>query len=74
VRAPGRETGVVSGVKEASVGAKDKAKNKAQEVKGKVKEAVGKATDNKDLKAKGKVDQKKAAVKGVGEKVKDVFK
>ncbi len=56
------------------MGAKDKARNKAQKIKGKAKEGVGKATDNKNLKAKGKADQKKAAVKGVGEKAKDVFR
>lgn len=49
----------------------DKASNKAQDIKGKVKEAVGSATDNRDLEAKGKTDQAKAAVKDVGEKVKD---
>ena len=49
----------------------DKASNKAQDLKGKVKETVGKATDNEDLEAKGKTDQAKAAVKDVGEKAKD---
>ena len=49
----------------------DKASNKAQDIKGKVKEAVGDATGNNDLEAKGKADQAKAAVKDVGEKAKD---
>ena len=49
----------------------DKASNKAQDIKGKVKEAVGDATNNEDLEAKGKTDQAKAAVKDVGEKAKD---
>jgi len=49
----------------------DKASNKAQDIKGKVKETVGRATNNEDLEAKGKTDQAKAAVKDVGEKAKD---
>jgi uncharacterized protein YjbJ (UPF0337 family) len=49
----------------------DKVSNKAQDLKGKVKETVGRATDNDDLEAKGKTDQAKAAVKDVGEKAKD---
>lgn len=49
----------------------DKASNKAQDLKGKVKEAAGKATGNDKLEAKGKTDQAKSAVKDVGENVKD---
>lgn len=49
----------------------DKAANKAQDVKGRAKEAVGSATGNKDLEAKGKSDRAKASVKDVGEKMKD---
>ncbi len=52
----------------------DKAKNTVQGAKGKVKEAVGKATGNDKLEAKGKVDQTKADLKKAGEKVKDAFK
>lgn len=52
----------------------DKAKNKMQGLKGKAKEAAGKATDNEKLEAEGKADQTKAAGKDAGEKVKDVFK
>lgn len=50
---------------------RDKASNKAQDVKGKVKETVGTASGNKDLKDKGKADQAKAGLKDAGEKVKD---
>lgn len=50
---------------------RDKASNKTQDLKGKVKETVGSATGNKDLRAKGKSDQAKASVKDAGEKVKD---
>jgi uncharacterized protein YjbJ (UPF0337 family) len=53
------------------VSTSDKAHNKAQDLKGQVKEKVGSATDNEDLEAKGKSDQAKAAVKDVGEKIKD---
>jgi uncharacterized protein YjbJ (UPF0337 family) len=49
----------------------DKASNKVQDVKGRVKETVGRATGDRDLESKGKTDQVKAAVKDVGEKVKD---
>ena len=53
------------------MGTQDKASNKLQDVKGKVKETVGKGTGNDDLENKGKTDQAKASVKDVGEKVKD---
>jgi uncharacterized protein YjbJ (UPF0337 family) len=50
---------------------RDKASNEAQDLKGKIKEGIGSATGNDDLKAKGKADQTKSALKDVGEKVKD---
>lgn len=53
---------------------KDKFDNSAQETKGKIKEKIGGATDNKDLEAKGESDQKKGSLKQAGEKVKDAFK
>lgn len=49
----------------------DKAKNTAQETKGKIKEATGKATGNDRLRAKGVADQTKANVKQAGEHIKD---
>ena len=52
----------------------NKAKNKAEEVQGKGKEALGQATDDDELKAEGKADQTKGNLKQAGEKVKDVFK
>ena len=52
----------------------DKMKNKAQELAGEGKEAVGDATDNHDLEAEGKKDQAAGNLKQAGEKVKDVFK
>jgi uncharacterized protein YjbJ (UPF0337 family) len=52
----------------------DKLKNKAQELSGEGKEAVGDATDNRDLQAEGEKDQAAGNLKQAGEKVKDVFK
>jgi len=52
----------------------DKIKNAADDLVGKGKEAVGKATDNDKLVAEGKADQAKASVKKTGEDVKDAFK
>lgn len=49
----------------------DKASNKAQDAKGRVEEAAGALTGDDDLKAKGKAHQAEAAVKDLGEKVKD---
>ncbi len=52
----------------------DKAKNKTQEVTGKIKEKVGTATGDHDLEATGKADQSKGNLKQAGEKVKDALK
>lgn len=52
----------------------DKIKDAAQDVAGKAKEAVGKATDNDKLVAEGKADQAAASAKKVGEHVKDAIK
>ena len=43
------------------MGGQKQSRNAAQDVKGKVKEAAGKATGNDRIKNKGKTDQKKAA-------------
>ena len=51
--------------------ARNKARNTAQSAKGKVKEAAGKATGNRQLETKGKTDQGKAKLKNSGEKIKD---
>lgn len=53
------------------MGTQDKAANKVQDIKGKVEEQVGKVTGDEQLEGEGKADQAKAAIKGVGEKVKD---
>ncbi|MEU4425523.1 CsbD family protein [Actinoplanes sp. NPDC024001] len=52
----------------------DKANNKAEEVGGKVKEGVGRATDDEQLEAEGKADQTSSNLKQAGEKIKDAFK
>lgn len=49
----------------------DKAKNAAEELKGKAKETWGDATGNESLQGEGKIDQGKANVKQAGENVKD---
>jgi uncharacterized protein YjbJ (UPF0337 family) len=53
------------------MGTRDKASNKAQDLKGKTKEAAGSATGNEEMRRKGKTDQTKSALKDSGEKVKD---
>jgi uncharacterized protein YjbJ (UPF0337 family) len=50
---------------------KDRASNRAQDTKGRVKEAAATLTGNRDLKNKGKTDQAKAASKNRGENLKD---
>jgi uncharacterized protein YjbJ (UPF0337 family) len=52
----------------------NKAKNKAQEAKGHMKEAAGKATDDRSLEAEGKADKVTGDLKQAAEKVKDAFK
>jgi uncharacterized protein YjbJ (UPF0337 family) len=53
------------------MGTKDRASNRAQDAKGRVKEAAGTITGNDDLKNKGKTDQAKAELKNTGEDLKD---
>ncbi|MBV9164028.1 MAG: CsbD family protein [Pseudonocardiales bacterium] len=52
----------------------DKAKHKAEELKGKSKEAMGRAINDPELEAEGKADQAKGNLKQAAEKIKDVFK
>ena len=54
--------------------ATDKAKNKAQELGGKAKEAVGRVAGDRSTEIRGKNDQRKSHLKGAGEKVKDAFR
>ena len=46
------------------MGIADDAKNKAEDLKGRVKETAGTATGDDELKAEGQADQGLAAVKG----------
>lgn len=62
------------------MGVGDKAKHTAEELAAKVKQGVGKATDDEELEAEGHVEEKQADLKQVGdeisdagERVKDVF-
>jgi uncharacterized protein YjbJ (UPF0337 family) len=52
----------------------NKARNKAQKLKGQVKEAAGRATDDPRLEAEGRSDQTRANLKQAAEKVKDAFR
>ena len=52
----------------------DKISNKAEELRGKVKEGIGDATDDEALERQGKKDQVVGNLKQAGEKVKDAFK
>ncbi|SDH07842.1 CsbD-like [Lentzea fradiae] len=56
------------------MGADEKFSNKAEELKGRAKEAVGDATDNEQWQAEGRAERAKGALKQAGEKVKDAFR
>jgi uncharacterized protein YjbJ (UPF0337 family) len=56
------------------MGLSDKLSNAADDLKGKAKEAHGKASDDPELEAEGKGDQAVSDLKQAGEKVKDAFK
>jgi uncharacterized protein YjbJ (UPF0337 family) len=56
------------------MGIDDKISNEAEDLKGKGKEAMGKATDDHSMEAEGKMDQAKAGVKKAAEDVKDDVK
>lgn len=55
------------------MGLDDDIKHNAEDVKGKVKEKVGDATDNERLQAEGVADQASAKVKKAGQDVKDAL-
>ena len=56
------------------MGIVDKAKDKAQALKGDVKDKVGGATNDRSMQAEGKGDKAAGNLKQAGEKVKDAFK
>jgi uncharacterized protein YjbJ (UPF0337 family) len=60
--------------KGAAMSATDKAKDKVEAAKGKVKKETGKAIDDSYLEGEGKAEEMKGNLKQAGEKVKDAFK
>jgi uncharacterized protein YjbJ (UPF0337 family) len=58
----------------AAVSAADKAKDKVEEAKGKMKKGTGKAIDDPVMEGEGKAEEAKGNLKQAGEKVKDAFK
>jgi uncharacterized protein YjbJ (UPF0337 family) len=60
--------------KGAAVSAIDKAKDKAEAAKGKIKKHTGKAIDDPYMEGEGKAEEMKGDLKQAGEKVKDAFK
>lgn len=56
------------------MGTDDKMSNAAKDVTGKVKEGVGKVSDDERLEAEGKRDQAEADLRKAGENVKDAFR
>ncbi|MEU4477207.1 CsbD family protein [Micromonospora sp. NPDC023966] len=56
------------------MGIDDKIDNATENTAGKVKEGVGRATDDERLEAEGRNDQAAANIKQAGEKIKDAFK
>jgi uncharacterized protein YjbJ (UPF0337 family) len=60
--------------KENAMSFSDKVKHKAEELKGKGKEAIGRAAGDDELVVEGKTDQAKGRIKQAGEKIKDIFK
>ena len=52
----------------------DKMEDKAQDLAGRAKSAVGGATNDRDLQAEGEKDKMAGNLKQAGEKVKDAFK
>jgi uncharacterized protein YjbJ (UPF0337 family) len=56
------------------MGIDDKFDAKAEELKGKAKEAAGRVGDDPELEAEGRGEQVKGNLKQAAEKVKDAFK
>ena len=57
-----------------NAGGADKAKNKAENLRGKAKERSARSPGDKRTENEGKGDQAKSNLKDAGEKVKDAFK
>jgi uncharacterized protein YjbJ (UPF0337 family) len=56
------------------VSGEDKARNKVNQVTGKIKAAFGRVTNDPVLEAEGRADQRAAHLRDAGEKVKDAFR
>jgi uncharacterized protein YjbJ (UPF0337 family) len=56
------------------MGTDDKMDHKLEELGGKAKEQVGRATGDEELEAQGDRDQTKGNIKQAGDKVKDAFR
>jgi uncharacterized protein YjbJ (UPF0337 family) len=52
----------------------DKARNKWDQVRGKAKAAIGRATNDPELEAQGRFDQRAAHLRDAAEKVKDAVR
>jgi uncharacterized protein YjbJ (UPF0337 family) len=55
------------------MGFDDKTENKAEDLKGRAKEAAGSITGDDELKNEGRADQAESSVKQAGEHVKDAI-
>ena len=54
--------------------ARNKTRNKAEELKGQAKEAAGRASNDPRLEAEGRADQTRANLRQAAEKIKDAFR
>ncbi|WP_082945172.1 CsbD family protein [Mycobacterium sp. 852013-50091_SCH5140682] len=52
----------------------DKARNKWERARGRVKETFGRAVNDSEMEARGRADQRMSHLKDAGEKVKDAFR
>jgi uncharacterized protein YjbJ (UPF0337 family) len=68
---PGADGDIAEGVTGMST---DRAKHEFEDLKGKAKEKIGDATDNRSLQAEGLADQAKAKAGKVGDEVKDAMR
>ena len=52
----------------------DKLRNRAQQLRGRIKRNTGEITGDRNLQARGRADEMKGKLKQVGEKIKDAFR
>ena len=52
----------------------DKFRNKAEELRGRVKRNTGEVTGDRGLQSRGRADKMKSNLKQAGEKIKDAFR